>query len=130
MARNVNTTAPESVSLESALARTGLSQAFISKVMAIPHRVVKVDPKRPFREPGSLLGEAFYVQQGIISKFKMNPSLQRQITALRFAGEGFLPHEGLRDFGLQAIVRSEVIVADADKLNEVIERHPEINRVF
>ena len=120
----------EPVSLETARARSGLSSALVANVLAVPHRLVKTDAKRPFRKPGSSQGEAFYVQRGVVSKFKMNNVHQKQITALRFAGEGFLPFEGLKVFGLQAIVPSELIVADAEKLGAVIQKHPEINEVF
>ena len=58
---------------------------------------------------------------GLISKFKVDSSGRRQIVALRFPGEGILPREGVAGYGIQAIVRSEVMVGSAKDLDKIID---------
>ncbi|WP_185829241.1 Crp/Fnr family transcriptional regulator [Sphingomonas ginkgonis] len=97
---------------------------------AMPHRVVQVDPRRPFRDPGVARDEVFFVRSGILSKFKTDGAGRRQIVALRFSGDGILPREGAADYGLQAIVRSEVMVGRAEDLNAIIDNNLELARFF
>ena len=52
------------------------------------------DPRRPLRERGIARNEVMFVRSGILSKYKSDGSGRRQIVALRFQGEGILPHEG------------------------------------
>ena len=58
--------------------------------------------------PASPRDEVMFVRSGILSKYKTDGSGRRQIVALRFPGEGILPREGDAEYGIQAIVRSEV----------------------
>ncbi len=83
----------------------------------MPHRVVQVEPRRPFREPGSPRDEVMFVRSGILSKFKTDTSGRRQIVALRFPGEGILPRSGPAQYGIQAIVRSEVMVGQGARIS-------------
>ena len=71
-----------------------------------------------------------FVRSGILSKFKTDNSGRRQIVALRFPGEGILPREGMAEYGIQAIVRSEVMVGKAEDFNAIVEAHPEMQRFF
>ena len=71
-----------------------------------------------------------FVQSGIIAKYKADGSGRRQIIALRFAGDGIVPREGLVDYGVQAIVRSEVLVAERRHLDPLVEAHPELALFF
>jgi CRP-like cAMP-binding protein len=117
-------------SLTETLVEAGLSPELAFKLDAIPHRVVSVDPRRPFREPGIPHNEVIFVRSGILSKFKMDGSGRRQIIALRFAGEGMLPHGGDSDFGIQAIVRSEVLLAKTSDFDPIVDANPEFARFF
>ncbi|MEO6063961.1 MAG: Crp/Fnr family transcriptional regulator [Thermoflexales bacterium] len=67
---------------------------------------------------------------GILCKYKNDGSGRRQIVALRFQGEGILPHDGLADYGIQGIVRSEVLVGKAAELDRIVDAHPELFRFF
>jgi CRP-like cAMP-binding protein len=49
---------------------------------------------------------------------------------LRFAGEGVLPRVGPADYGLQAIVRSEVLIGQAEDFNPIVAAHPELQQFF
>jgi CRP-like cAMP-binding protein len=71
-----------------------------------------------------------FVRSGILAKFKTDGSGRRQIVALRFPGEGILPREGTASYGVQAIVRSEVMVGRASDFNPIVESHPELQRFF
>jgi CRP-like cAMP-binding protein len=96
----------------------------------MPHRVVQIEPRRPFRDPGSLRNEVMFVRSGILSKFKTDSSGRRQIVALRFPGEGILPRDGPAPYGLQAIVRSEVMIGRAEDFDPIVAAHPELQRFF
>jgi CRP-like cAMP-binding protein len=71
-----------------------------------------------------------FVRSGILSKFKTDNSGRRQIVALRFAGEGILPREGIAEYGIQAIVRSEVMIGKAEDFDPIVDAHPEMQRFF
>ena len=96
----------------------------------MPHKVVQVDPRRPFREPGVPRDEVLFVRSGILSKFKVDSSGRRQIVALRFPGEGILPREGMTSYGIQAIVPSEVMIGSMEDFDAVVDAHPEIQKFF
>jgi CRP-like cAMP-binding protein len=94
----------------------------------MPHRVVRVEPRRPFREAGSPSDEIIFVRSGIVAQFKTDSSGRRQIVALRFPGEAILPHPGPAHHGIQAIVRSEVLIGKARDLEQLLEANPALQR--
>lgn len=118
------------VSLRDRLIQAGLEEQYADMLVQMPHKVVQVEPRRPFREPGVARDEVMFVRSGILSKFKSDGAGRRQIVALRFPGDGILPREGAADYGIQAIVKSEVMVGRADDFNELVERNPELARFF
>ena len=118
------------VSLKETLVRAGLAPELAQLLDEMPHRTVQVDPRRPFREPGVQRNEVMFVKSGILSKYKPDGSGRRQIVALRFAGEGILPREGAAGYGVQAIVRSEVMVGKAEDFDPIVEKNPELARFF
>lgn len=130
MASRRSKSAPQGVSLRETLISAGLEPHLADLLDDMPHRVVQIEPRRPFREPGASRNEVMFVRSGILSKFKTDPSGRRQIVALRFPGEGILPRRGRADYGLQAIVRSEVMVGSADAFDPIVDAHPELNRFF
>jgi len=118
------------VSLKETLVAAGLEPGLAQLLDDMPHRVVQVDPKRPFRDPGVARDEVMFVRSGILAKFKTDALGRRQIVALRFPGEGILPREGLASYGVQAIVRSEVMVGRAVEFNAIVDEYPELQRFF
>lgn len=118
------------VSLRETLISAGLPSEQADLLARMPHRVVQVEPRRPFREPGVARNEVMFVRAGILSKFKSDNSGRRQIVALRFPGEGILPREGIAEYGIQAIVRSEVMIGKAEDFDPIVEAHPEMQRFF
>jgi len=126
-----STAAPATgASLRDTLIAAGVDPQVASDFEEMPHKLVQVDPRRPFREPGVRRDEVMFVRSGILCKYKTDGSGRRQIVALRFEGEGILPGEGPADYGIQGIVRSEVMVGRADDFNRIIDQHPELCRVF
>jgi CRP-like cAMP-binding protein len=121
---------PPGISLRETLISAGLVPDLADLLARIPHRVVQVEPRRPFRDPGVLRNEVMFVRSGLLSKFKADNSGRRQIVALRFPGEGILPRDGLAEYGLQAIVRSEVMVGKAEDFEPLVDAHPEMQRFF
>ena len=119
-----------SVSLKETLIKAGLAPELSALLDQMPHRTVQVDPRRPFREPGVQRNEVMFVKSGILSKYKPDGAGRRQIVALRFPGEGILPREGAAGYGIQAIVRSEVMVGKADDFDPLVEKYPEMARFF
>lgn len=120
----------EIVSLRETLISAGLEPRLAEELDEMPHRVVQVEPRRPFREPGANRDEVMFVRSGILSKFKSDASGRRQIVALRFPGEGILPRPGRADYGIQAIVRSEVLVGKSSDFDPIVEANPELQRFF
>jgi CRP-like cAMP-binding protein len=119
-----------SVSLKDTLIKAGLAPELAALLDDMPHRTMQVDPRRPFREPGVPRNEVMFVKSGILSKYKPDGAGRRQIVALRFPGEGILPREGAAGYGVQAIVRSEVMVGKAEDFDPLIEKNPEMGRFF
>src|SRR4051794_16942783 len=118
------------VSLNETLIAAGLEPHLARLLDEMPHRVVEVDPRRSFREPGALRDEVMFVRSGILAKFKTDSSGRRQIVALRFPGEGILPRDGTAEYGIQAIVRSELRVGKAKDFNPLVEANPAMRRFF
>ena len=118
------------VSLRDTLIAAGLKEELADQLDGMPHKVIQVDPRRPFREPGVPRDEVLFVRAGLLSKFKVDSSGRRQIVALRFPGEGILPRKGQASYGIQAIVPSEVMVGSARDLIAIVDKHPEIQKFF
>jgi len=118
------------VSLTETLTKAGLAPELAALLEQMPHRTIQVDARRPFREPGMLRNEVMFVRSGILSKYKPDGAGRRQIVALRFPGEGILPREGAAGYGIQAIVRSEVMVGKADDFDPIVEKNPDMARFF
>jgi CRP-like cAMP-binding protein len=130
MSRRSRSAAGGSVSLGEALISAGLDPKLANKLEAMPNRVVEVEPRRPFRDPGVARDEVFFVHSGILSKYKSDGAGRRQIIALRFAGDGILPHDGPADYGIQAIVRSEVMIGQQKDFDAIVDANPELARFF
>lgn len=130
MSRRSTAASGAGLSLGDMLTTAGLDPHLVSLLEGLPHRTIQVDPRRPFREPGGPRDEVMFVRSGILCKYKNDGSGRRQIVALRFQGEGILPHEGVADYGIQAIVRSEVMVGRSEDLDRIIDAHPELCRFF
>jgi CRP-like cAMP-binding protein len=128
--RRARSPAETGVDLRDTLARAGLAPKFVDLFVQMPHKVVHIEPRRPFREPGVARDEVMLVRSGILAKFKSDGSGRRQIVALRFPGEGVLPHEGVADYGLQAIVGSEILIGKAEDFDAIVDANPEIARFF
>jgi CRP-like cAMP-binding protein len=130
MSKRARKAAGEKVTLDEALVSNGLEPRLASILSAMPHRTLEVDPRRPFSEPGMAREEVLFVQHGILAKYKADGSGRRQIIALRFAGEGILPRAGVADYGVTAIVRSEILVGQRKDFDQLIEAHPELTLFF
>ncbi|MFL6773786.1 MAG: Crp/Fnr family transcriptional regulator [Sphingomicrobium sp.] len=118
------------VSLRDTLVDAGLESSLADLLAAMPSKLVQVDSRRPFREPGAQRDEVMFVRSGIVAKYKTDGSGRRQIVALRFPGEGILPREGAAGYGIQAIVRSELMIGKAKDFDPIVAANPEIQRFF
>jgi CRP-like cAMP-binding protein len=130
MSRRLRKAAGESVSLVEGLVNAGLDTRLAETLSAMPHREVEVDPRKPFREVGSVKDEVMFVRSGIIAKYKSDGAGRRQIIALRFAGDGILPRENMADYGIHAIVRSELLIGHRRDFDPLIDANPELARFF
>lgn len=128
--RRSGQTAGSEASLRDTLVEAGLDTEIAEALAQMPHRLIQVEPRRPFRESGTPRPEVMFVTSGIVSRFKVDVSGRRQIVALSFPGEGILPDPSHSSCGIQAIVRSEVMVGTAEAFNRVIDAHPELQRFF
>ena len=116
------------VSLRATLTAAGLESHVVALLADLLHKKAEVDPRRPFREPGVPRPEIMFVRSGILCKYKTDGSGRRQIVALRFAGETILPCEGPADYGIQAIVRSQVMIGSGKEFDRIVNAHPELSR--
>ena len=119
-----------SVSLRETLLAAGLEPHLADLLDKMPHKLVQVEPRRIFREPGAPRDEVMFVRSGILAKYKTDSTGRRQIVALRFPGEGILPTGTRADYGLQAIVRSEVMIGKAEDFEPIVDAHAELQRFF
>jgi CRP-like cAMP-binding protein len=120
----------EPVSLGDRLVASGMSPEHAKLFEDMPSRRVTVEPRRPFREPGVARDEVMFVRSGILSKYKTDGAGRRQIVALRFPGDGILPRDGAADYGIQAIVRSDVMIGKAEDFDPIVEANPDLQRFF
>src|SRR6478672_3957655 len=120
----------QAVALRETLISAGLEPRLADLLDAMPHRVVQIEPRRPFREPGAPRNEVMFVRSGILAKFKPDTSGGRQIVALRFAGEGILPRNGEAHYGIQAVVRSEVMIGQSRDFDPLVEQNPQMRQFF
>ena len=128
--RNSLRSTDDGVTLGSTLIAAGLSPQLSKLLENMPHRRIIVEPRRPFREPGVLRDEVMFVRSGLLSKYKSDSSGRRQIVALRFPGDGILPREGIAGYGIQAIVRSDVMIGQRADFDAVVDETPELGRFF
>ena len=128
--RRVRSPEDSEVSMRDRLVKAGLEPRFADKLIDMPHRLVAVDPKRTFREPGVARDEVMFVKSGLLAKFKADGSGRRQTVALRFPGDGILPRDGAAEYGIQAIVRSEVLVGKAADFDPIVDANPTMARLF
>lgn len=120
----------QAVSLRETLVSAGLEVRLADLLAAMPHRIAQVEPRRPFREPVGPRNEVMFVRSGILAKFKPDASGGRQIVALRFPGEGILPRNGSALYGVQAVVRSEVLIGQARDFDPLVNQNPELRQFF
>ena len=116
--------------LEQTLIAAGLRPELARLLEQMPHRCVAVEARRPFREPGLPRDEVMFVRSGILCKFRSDGSGRRQIIALRFAGDGILPRDGNAHYGIQAIIRSEVMIGRRADFDPIVDANPELGRFF
>nr|WP_294850192.1 Crp/Fnr family transcriptional regulator [uncultured Sphingomonas sp.] len=128
--RRARSPADSEVAMRERLIDAGFAPKHADLLIDMPNRLVQVDPKRTFREPGVARDEVMFVKSGVLAKFKADSSGRRQIVALRFPGDGILPRDGAADYGIQAIVRSEVLVGKASDFDPIVDANPEMAKLF
>ena len=102
--RRSGPTAGSGVSLRETLIAAGLEPRSSRRLDRMPHKVVHVDPRRPFREPGVPRDEVIFVRSGLISKFKVDSSGGGRLSRFGFPAKAFCPVQGDASYGIQAIV--------------------------
>ena len=126
--RRLMATSGPAVTLYQTLVDAGLEPRLAALLDGMPHKILQLNPKRPFREASASQDEVIFVRSGILCKFKTDGSGRRQIVALRFPGEGILPREGPPNYGIQAIVRSEIMVGRGEDFRPIVDANPELSR--
>jgi CRP-like cAMP-binding protein len=130
MSKRARAAAGGEISLGEALAKAGLDPHLAAVLEEMPSKSVEVDPRRPFRDAGVERNEVFFVESGILAKYKADGAGRRQIIALQFAGDGILPSDRPADYGIQAIVRSRVLIVQQRDFDPVVDANPELARFF
>ena len=129
MSRRAKSSTP-GVELRDTLIGAGLPTHLADILEEMPAKFITVEPRRAFRERGAPRDEVMFVRSGLLCKFKTDDQGRRQIVALRFPGEGILPREGSADYGIQAILKSEVKIGKAEDFDPIVDAHPELQRFF
>ncbi len=114
---------PASTPLKDTLLSAGLSPDLADALDDMPHRNVHL-------EPGMPRNEVMFVTTGLVAKYKTDSSGRRQIVALRFPGEGILPREGNASYGIQAIVKSDVMIGKAEDFDKIVAANPDLANFF
>ena len=128
---NRRITAPaEDASLKDTLIAAGVEPHLAQSLDQMPFRLIRIEPRRPFREPEGPRDEIIFVRAGILALYKSDASGRRQIVALRFPGEAILPQGGPAQCGIQAIVRSEALIGKTKDLDPQLESNPALERYF
>ncbi len=122
--------AAKSITLGERLLAIGMSPSQAKLFEEMPSRLVTVEPRRPFREAGVPRDEVMFVRSGILSKYKADGAGRRQIVALRFPGDGILLMKTDADYGIEAIVRSEVTIGKAEDFDAIVEANPAVQQIF
>jgi CRP-like cAMP-binding protein len=126
MNKRARSVAGGTVELLDALVDAGLSVERARAVAQVPQRQIRIDPRRPYREPNSPADEAVFVRSGVLAKYRTEAAGRRQIVALRFAGEGVLPRDHAVDYGLQAIVPCELLAVRKEDFDQLLIDFPEL----
>ena len=122
--------ADEKLTLKNSLISAGLAPPLAQMLDQMPRRLLKLDPRQPFRPEGSSGDEVMFVQSGVLAKVRLDGGGGRRIISLRFAGEGILPRRGSLPYAIQPIVRSEVLVGNAADFQRIVHGHPEMQQFF
>ncbi len=130
MSKRSMAAATNEVRMFDTLVGAGLEPRIATLLDEMPSKSVEVDPRRPFREAGIERNEVFFVESGILAKYKSDGAGRRQIIALRFAGDGILPGDRVADYGIQSIVRSKVRVGHQRDFDPIVDANPELARFF
>ena len=118
------------VSIGDRLLALGMAPEHAKLLAEMPNRRVTVEPRRAFREPGAPRDEVIFVESGILSKYKSDGAGRRQIVALRFPGDGIFPLQDVAEYGIQAIVRSDVLIARAEDFDAIVHANPDMQKIF
>ena len=118
------------MSLRETLVSAGLEPHLADLLDEMPHRIVQVEPRRPFREPGAPRDEVMFVRSGILSKFKTDARAAGRSSRCVFPAKASCRATGRAEYGIQAIVRSEVMVGKAEDFDPIVDANPEMQRFF
>lgn len=116
--------------LAAALEGAGLGPDRANRLEQMEYTIIQVRAGSPFRAPGTPRPEVMFLRSGLLSKYKLASDNTRQIVALRFPGEAILPRLGPAPYGLQALVKSEIIVADGQEFINIASADPVLMKIM
>lgn len=105
-----------------------IADGFDRLLAAVPTRACVVEARRPFRDEGADRDRFYFVRSGLLSQFRLDGGTKRHIVALRFPGEAILPADRSAPYGLLAIARTELAVADRDAFEGAVLDDPQLQR--
>lgn len=88
----------------------------------LPGRIVRVAPRRHFREPFEPADEFILVRQGLLGLYCTNEAGGKQIVSLRYSGEEVMASEFPPAYGLVALAPCELLVASKGDFEECLGR--------
>jgi CRP-like cAMP-binding protein len=103
-----------------------LSAAQAAILNKVPGRAVLATPRHAFRQPFELRDEVVLVLDGVLSIYRDDTRGRRQVVALRYRSETIVPPECPPEFGLEAILPTNLRVTPLEEFNALLEKQPEL----
>ena len=107
----------------------GLPETAVAPIRSLDCRLMEADRRRAFRPEGHSANEFVVVLSGMLAKFRTDRAGSRQIIGVSLPHDVILPHNGIRLYGLQALVKSRLILVPKQSLDRAV-RHSDDLRQY
>ena len=107
----------------------GLPETAVAPIRSLDCRLMEADRRRAFRPEGHSANEFVVVLSGMLAKFRTDRAGSRQIIGVSLPHDVILPHTWIRLYGLQALVKSRLILVPKQSLDRAV-RHSDDLRQY
>lgn len=114
----------------SIMTEAGVPSSATSLLQSVSSQTIEIDPRRPFRTEKHPADQLILVAGGLLAKYQSTASGHRQVLGLAFRGDLMLPYEGRRLYGLQPLVKSQLILVPKPEVDRMVEAAPSVRHYF